>query len=38
MKRKAYDSLEKAVAQFDEMRSLKDANGAKIKLKQLEIN
>ena len=38
MKRKAYDTLEKALREFDEMKNMKDANGAKFKLKPIEIN
>ena len=38
MKRKAYDLFEQALSEFDQLSDFKDANGAKIKLKPMEIN
>ena len=38
LKRKAYDLFEQALGEFDELSNFKDANGAKIKLKPMEIN
>lgn len=38
MKRKVFDIYEKALGEFDQIRSMKDANGAKMKLKPIEIN
>jgi hypothetical protein len=38
LKRKAYDTFELAIEELDLLSAQKDANGAKIKLKKLQIN